>query len=93
VAGDTVLYNNILYYVPILSQDRNAETYAFNPYVISEHAPIDYLQLAYGLGFDWDFASRAGLHVRYKFATHDDKKLPSNQWSGHFFFAETKIWF
>jgi hypothetical protein len=29
-----------------------------------EYSPIDYLQTAVGIGFDWDFTARAGLHVR-----------------------------
>ncbi len=33
---------------------------------------LEYHQFAMGLGFDWDFATRAGLHVRYKWAKHID---------------------
>ncbi len=58
-----------------------------------EHSPIDYLQTAIGLGFDWDFADRAGLHFRYKWATHSDKNLSENDWHSHFISAETKVWF
>ncbi len=36
---------------------------------------IDYLQYAFGLGFDWDFSKRASLHVRYKWATHIDRSV------------------
>jgi hypothetical protein len=37
--------------------------------------PIDYLDLAYGIGFDWDMLSRVGLHGRVKWMTHEDRGL------------------
>jgi hypothetical protein len=58
-----------------------------------EHAPINYLQTAMGFGFDWDFVSRAGLHFRYKWATHTDQVVSENNWAGHIVTAETKVWF
>ena len=56
-------------------------------------APINYLETALGVGFDWNFAERAGVHVRYKWATHSDETEPDNDWSGHYIYAETKVWF
>lgn len=56
-------------------------------------SPINYLETAFGLGFDWNFADRAGLHVRYKYARHSDETLSENDWNGHFVSAETKVWF
>lgn len=56
-------------------------------------APINYLQTAIGLGFDWDLADRVGLHVRYKFMTHSDELISSNDWHSHYISAETKAWF
>ena len=56
-------------------------------------APLDYYQTALGIGFDWDFSPRAGLHMRYKWATHTDNYVSENNWSGHFITAETKVWF
>ena len=56
-------------------------------------APINYLETALGIGFDWNFADRAGIHVRYKWATHSDETVPDNDWSGHYIYAETKVWF
>ena len=56
-------------------------------------APINYLETALGLGFDWNFADRAGIHVRYKWATHSDETEPDNDWAGHYIYAETKVWF
>jgi hypothetical protein len=88
--GKAVTYDNIHYYEPISSY-AGASVPA--PFVDAEASPVDYLQMAYGLGFDWDFSSRAGLHVRAKYATHEDKNLPSNNWNGAFVFGETKIWF
>lgn len=56
-------------------------------------APINYLETAIGLGFDWDFADRVGLHVRYKFMTHSDELISDNNWHSHYISAETKAWF
>ena len=58
-----------------------------------EKAPINYLETAFGCGFDWDFAERAGLHVRYKFMTHSDELISENDWHSHYIAAETKVWF
>ena len=56
-------------------------------------APINYLETAIGLGFDWDFADRVGLHVRYKYMTHGDELVSDNNWHSHYIAAETKAWF
>jgi hypothetical protein len=37
--------------------------------------PINYVDMAYGLGFDWDMLERVGLHGRVKYITHEDKGL------------------
>lgn len=58
-----------------------------------EKAPINVLQTAIGLGFDWDFSDRAGLHFRYKWMTNSDETAPENDWKAHYVQAETKIWF
>jgi len=60
---------------------------------IYEYMPINYKETALGLGFDWDFAPRAGLHFRYKWATHNDETNPENNWKGHIVSTETKVWF
>ena len=56
-------------------------------------APINYKDFAIGLGFDWDFSDRVGLHFRYKFMTHSDETVPDNDWHSHYIAAETKAWF
>jgi hypothetical protein len=56
-------------------------------------APINYLETAVGLGFDWDLAGRVGLHVRYKYMTHSDETAPENDFHFHYISAETKAWF
>jgi len=56
-------------------------------------SPINILNTAIGLGFDWDYAARAGLHVRYKYLTNNDQNLPQNNWNVHYVQAETKVWF
>ncbi|MCQ2061727.1 MAG: hypothetical protein MJY99_00125 [Fibrobacter sp.] len=58
-----------------------------------EKAPLDYYQTAFGIGVDWDFSARAGIHLRYKYATHTDNYISENDWTGHFITAETKVWF
>ena len=58
-----------------------------------EKAPINYVQTALGIGFDWDFSPRAGLHFRYKWATHSDETVSENDWHAHYIQAETKVWF
>jgi len=55
--------------------------------------PVNYLETALGFGFDWDFAPRAGLHLRYKRATHSDELNSDNNWKAHLVTAETKVWF
>ena len=88
--GKDISYDNIHYYEPISSY---AGASVPEPLVDAEASPIDYLQMAYGGGFDWDFSQRAGIHVRAKYASHKDANLPSNNWDGMFLFGETKIWF
>ncbi|MCQ2060826.1 MAG: hypothetical protein MJY47_04480 [Fibrobacter sp.] len=58
-----------------------------------EKAPINYLETAFGLGFDWDFTDRAGLHFRYKWMSHSDELVSDNDWHFHYISAETKVWF
>jgi hypothetical protein len=60
---------------------------------IYEKAPINYKDFAIGLGFDWDFSDRVGLHFRYKFMTHSDETVSENNWHSHYIAAETKAWF
>lgn len=55
--------------------------------------PINFLETVVGCGIDWDFAPRAGLHLRYKRASHSDEIRPENDWKAHLINAETKIWF
>nr|AGS54064.1 hypothetical protein [uncultured bacterium contig00152] len=59
----------------------------------NELMPIRYKETAIGGGFDWEFAPRAGLHVRYKYATHKDEKNNVNDWKANIVNAETKVWF
>lgn len=83
-------YNNRNAYDPLSSlsiQSQNAV-----PRVDAVKAPIDYLQQSFGLGCDWDFAPRAGLHLRIKHAGHRDAEIPANNWSGFFLFAGVRTW-
>ena len=62
-----------------------------------EHAcaalPIDYKDYAWGVGFDWDFVSRVGLHGRYKWMKHTDEFFSENDWAATVASAEIKMWF
>lgn len=59
----------------------------------SVKAPIDYVDWAAGLGCDWDFAERVGLHLRAKWQSHEDKHLSANNYHGRLLSAEIKMWF
>ena len=83
-------YRTVAPTLTITSQSDMAGTFASYYY---EKAPINYLETAFGCGFDWDFAERAGLHVRYKFMTHSDELISENDWHSHYIAAETKVWF
>jgi hypothetical protein len=58
-----------------------------------ERAPIDYKDYALGIGFDWDFVSRVGLHGRYKWMKHTDEFFSANDWATYVSSAEIKMWF
>ena len=81
---------------PMAPTDGKAKTYTYlyevNSYLVKK-APINYKDFAIGLGFDWDFSDRVGLHFRYKFMTHSDETIPDNDWHSHYIAAETKAWF
>jgi hypothetical protein len=72
--------------------DGGTYTYEVDSYWLKK-APINYKDFAIGLGFDWDFSDRVGLHFRYKFMTHSDETVPDNDWHSHYIAAETKAWF
>ena len=79
------MQNSVSKNSPLYSEVSTTSYYAYSP--------INYLETAIGLGFDWDFADRAGLHVRYKWMTHTDENLSVNDWLMHFISAEAKVWF
>ncbi len=54
---------------------------------------IDYLDTAYGTGFDYDFGSRASLYLRLKEFTHKDSEVPANNFNGWEVYAEVKDYF
>ena len=56
-------------------------------------SPINYVDLAYGIGTDWEMAPRVGLHLRAKWMEHHDKALPTNDWATPILSAEIKMWF
>ncbi|MEK7392108.1 MAG: hypothetical protein AAB214_06035, partial [Fibrobacterota bacterium] len=64
-------------------------------------APIDYTDMMFGIGFDWDMASRVGLHMRLQRFSHEDKGISEfapkaagrNDYKAWLLHAETKMWF
>jgi len=64
-------------------------------------APIDYTDMMFGIGFDWDMASRVGLHMRLQRFSHEDKGISAfatkaaghNDYKAWLLHAETKMWF
>ena len=59
----------------------------------AKKVPMDYKDVAAGFGFDWDFASRVGLHGRVKWMRHEDKNFSANDWVNNLGSAEIKMWF
>lgn len=55
--------------------------------------PIDFRDVAFGVGFDWDMLARVGLHVRAKWMRHEDVNKPVNNWSMPLASVEIKMWF
>lgn len=64
-------------------------------------APIDYNDWIYGLGFNWDMASRVSLNFRCQYFTHQDKGISVdvpkaqgiNDYKAWLTMAEVKMWF
>ena len=59
----------------------------------AKRVPMDYRDMAAGIGFDWDFVSRVGLHGRMKWMRHQDKNFSANNWVNNLASAEIKMWF
>jgi hypothetical protein len=55
--------------------------------------PISQLGTGYGLGFDWDFTSRACISTRYRYYTHEDENFTRDKFSGHEVTCEFKLFF
>ncbi len=47
----------------------------------------------YGLGFDWDFTSRASIDFRYRVYTHEDKSFTKDKFAGQEMSVEFKLFF
>jgi hypothetical protein len=56
-------------------------------------SPIDYRDVAYGVGFDWDVLERTGLHGRLKWMSHTDRFDRDNDWATPIVSLELKTWF
>jgi len=64
-------------------------------------APINYNDWIYGLGFNWDLASRVAFNFRCQYFTHEDKGISTevakaagvNDYKAWLTMAEVKMWF
>ncbi|MBD3391811.1 MAG: hypothetical protein GF418_07105 [Chitinivibrionales bacterium] len=56
-------------------------------------SPIDYRDVACGLGFDWGILDRVGLHFRAKWMRHQDVHCEANNWQTPVLSGEIKMWF
>jgi hypothetical protein len=55
--------------------------------------PINYLDYAAGLGFDWEMSPRVGLHTRAKWMRHEDVNYTDNNWQTPILSMEIKMYF
>ena len=55
--------------------------------------PINYLDYAAGLGFDWEMSPRVGLHTRAKWMRHEDVNYTDNDWQTPILSMEIKMYF
>ena len=58
-----------------------------------KRVPINYIDAAYGIGFEWDVLERMGLHGRFKWMTHRDESHTANNYSGFLSSLETTMFF
>ncbi|MBD3346575.1 MAG: hypothetical protein GF401_16085 [Chitinivibrionales bacterium] len=72
---------------------RSQKAYMQDTSGVAVHKPIDFMDMAFGLGFDWDIFSRVGLHGRAKWMKHDDVNFPDNNWETPILSTEIKMWF
>jgi hypothetical protein len=55
--------------------------------------PIDYRDIAYGIGFDCEVSARVGLHTRLKWMEHQDVNYTPNNWATPVISTEIKMWY
>jgi hypothetical protein len=55
--------------------------------------PMNYLDYAAGLGFDWEMSPRVGLHGRAKLMRHVDVNYSDNNWQTPILSLEIKMYF
>jgi hypothetical protein len=60
---------------------------------VVEPVPLHFRDVAWGVGFDWEPADRAGLHGRVKWFSHADETYPDNSIQSVLGSAELKLWF
>ncbi len=70
-----------------------SEIYENYTYPILKRVPIDYRDIAWGLGFDWDMLDRVGLHVRYKWMKHKDVNHLANNMKWYLLSGEITTFF
>jgi hypothetical protein len=63
------------------------------PIYSSTGKPRDQYDHGYGIGLDYDYASRAGLYIRHRWFYHRDKNFTKDAFSGQETSLELKIFF
>ncbi len=62
-----------------------------NPLV--KRVPMNYKDVAYGIGFDWDMLTRTALHFRIKKFTHSDANFTQNDYESYLTSLEITMFF
>ncbi|MDG5814083.1 hypothetical protein QA601_03265 [Chitinispirillales bacterium ANBcel5] len=57
------------------------------------NVPINFVDRAYGIGFDLGMLERVWLNGRFKYMTHEDKEFSDNNWKMPVVTLELKTWF
>lgn len=63
------------------------------PVARADGKPIDQIGHGYGIGFDYDFAKRAGFYVRHRWFDHKDYNFTKDKFYGQETSVEFKIFF
>jgi hypothetical protein len=55
--------------------------------------PLDQINTAIGIGFDWQIAENSGLYVRHRWMSFEDRSFPDDRFKGTELTVELKTFF